>query len=311
MRSVVAGLALLMTVSACGGDTEEASDSAFEGVASAEDLLDHDAVKDLPTSEPDAVVKYGSAEAQVGELRLPNGTGPFPVAVVYHGGCWTKSIGAGPRYMAPLADALTQAGIATWNVGYRQMGEDGAGWPGTFLDWGRAVDSLRVLAREHPLDLDRVTTIGHSAGAHAALFTAARSTLPDDSEVRGPNPLPVRAVIAIDGPADLVRGRAAAEDVCELDGIAAVMGGTPDEVRSRYAQASPIARIPFGIPQVVVASEVMPADQGYSYSQEARAAGDDVTLMTFDDAGHFNMIAPGTKAFARVFPQFVDTIKRP
>jgi hypothetical protein len=27
---------------------------------------------------------------QFGQLRLPEGNGLFPVAVVMHGGCWTK-----------------------------------------------------------------------------------------------------------------------------------------------------------------------------------------------------------------------------
>lgn len=86
----------------------------------------------LPESKPTLVEKYGENERQFGELRVPEGKGPFPVAVVIHGGCWTKGF-ATVRNTSPIATALTAKGIATWNIEYRQMGEQGAGWPGTFL----------------------------------------------------------------------------------------------------------------------------------------------------------------------------------
>ena len=106
----------------------------------------------LPASKPTAVLAYGTGPQQVGELRLPNGKGPFPVAVVIHGGCWTKGL-ATMQNTAPLASDLTKSGIATWNIEYRQVGDDDGGWPGTFLDWGAAVDDLRKLAKTYPLDL--------------------------------------------------------------------------------------------------------------------------------------------------------------
>lgn len=59
---------------------------------------------------------------------MPKGAGPFPVAVLLHGGCWTLGYDtlAGAR---PLAQALADRGIATWNVECRQVGDAGAGWP--------------------------------------------------------------------------------------------------------------------------------------------------------------------------------------
>ena len=74
-------------------------------------------------------------------------------------------------------------GIATWNIEYRRFDNPGGGWPGTFTDVGDAVDRVRVISREHPIDLSRVVTIGHSAGAHLALWAAARNRLPKDSQV--------------------------------------------------------------------------------------------------------------------------------
>src|SRR5215831_16063057 len=123
----------------------------------------------LAATEPVAMQKYGPEPLQFGELRLPEGKGPFPVAVIIHGGCWTKGF-ATLRNTAPIASELAKKGVATWNIEYRQVGDVGGGWPGTFTDWGAGADYLRALTNSCPLDLSRVLVIGHSAGAHAALW---------------------------------------------------------------------------------------------------------------------------------------------
>jgi hypothetical protein len=44
--------------------------------------------------------------------------------VVIHGGCWTKGY-ATARNTATMASALTAKGIVTWNIEYRQVGDEG------------------------------------------------------------------------------------------------------------------------------------------------------------------------------------------
>ena len=67
-------------------------------------------------SKPVLVERYGPDDLRRGELRLPAGKGPFPVAVIIHGGCWTASVD-NITGVAPLADALTARGffIARWS----------------------------------------------------------------------------------------------------------------------------------------------------------------------------------------------------
>jgi acetyl esterase/lipase len=253
----------------------------------------------LPATAPTAVQKYGSGALQFGELRLPPGEGRHPVVVVIHGGCWTKGF-ATLRNTAAIASELAKHGVATWNIEYRQVGDDGGGWPGTFLDWGAALDHLRVLEKSYPLDLSRVIVIGHSAGAHAALWLAGRGRLPAGGEIRGADPLRVFAAVAIDGPGDLAGFVGYDAQVCGQPVIVPLMGGTPAEQTERYRQASPQAMLPLGVRQCLVASSVLTIEKAQEYRALAEKAGDAVEVLSFTDAGHFGVIAPGRKAWAAI-----------
>src|SRR5437867_13024989 len=74
--------------------------------------------------------------------------------------------------LRPMAAALTDAGIATWNLEYRRLGNPGGGWPGTFDDVAAGALHLKTIAAEFKLDLNGVITIGHSARGHLALWLA-------------------------------------------------------------------------------------------------------------------------------------------
>ena len=271
--------------------------------------LDSRDVDALPASRPAAVWRYGPDPREFGELRLPAGRGPFPVVVVIHGGCWTRGF-ATVRNTAAMAGELTANGVATWNIEYRQVGDPGGGWPGTFLDWGAAVDALRALARSYPLDLARVVVAGHSAGAHAALWVAARRRLPAGSEIRGTDPLPVRAAVAIDGPGDLAGFAGVDAEICGRPVVAPLLGGTPAERPDRYRQASPQALLPLGVPQCLVAAAVLSPAKAREYQRLARAGGDRVEILRLD-TGHFEVIAPGQGPWRDVARVILDLALRP
>ncbi len=251
----------------------------------------------LPVTKPTLVEHYGQAPLQVGELRLPAGKGPFPVAVTIHGGCWLEKF-ATLRNLAPTASDLPRVGIATWNIEYRRN-DNGGGWPVTFTDVGSAIDHLRILSRKYPLDLSKVVVIGHSAGAPLAVWAAGRTSLPQSSPIRGANPLKVKAAVAIDGPLDLAQWIGTDVEVCGQPVIVPLLGGTPDDKRDNYRQASPAGMLPIGVPVYLVRSGLISQSQAEAYEAKARSVGDRVMIVPVPGANHFQVIAPND---ARYWP---------
>lgn len=268
-----------------------------------------DEVNALPSKTADVRSVYGPAPAQFSELRLPKGVGPHPVAVVLHGGCWL-SLYADLHNADALADALRDEGIATWNVEYRCVDQDGGGWPGTFLDAGRATDHLRTLAADHDLDLDRVITIGHSAGGHLALWATARHRLPEKSPIWAANPLPLRGTVVLGGPGDLRRFVPHANAECRqgvVEELLGVTGVSPEKVGTRVEErfrcGSPVELLPLGVRQVMISTEhdwVVPPELGEAYAEAARDAGDDIEHLVIPSAGHHEPMVPGSVTWPTV-----------
>jgi acetyl esterase/lipase len=261
----------------------------------------------LPQPAPDAVIEYGPEPRHFGELRLPEGRGPFPVAVVVHGGCWLSDYDG--SYMSALAEAVTDLGLATWSIAYRRVGERGGGWPGTFLDVGAAVDHLRALSRNQPVDAGRVIAIGHSAGGHLALWLAGRSAIPESSELFDPDPLPIDGVLALAAAADL--GFLAERGDCD-DAARLLMDGSAHERPKRYSAGSPTELAPLDVPQILVNGGLdeqwsAPADR---YLQAALSRGDPAERREAPAAGHFELVVPRGATWPLVRQALIELIDR-
>ena len=203
-----------------------------------------------------------------------------------------------------MAAALTEAGIATWNIEYRRLGNAGGGWPGTFEDVARGADHLRKIARENRLDLDRVVSIGHSAGGHLALWLAARPKLPKTSQLYARDPLRLKGVVDLDGPGDLKATLPMQQAVCGAPVITQLLGGSPEEQPQRYREASPIEMLPLGVRQEFFAGRMFAA-QAPAYEEAAKRAGDTIDPVVMPAAGHFVFVNPGSA----VWPQVVKSTR--
>jgi len=252
----------------------------------------------LPVRDAGQRIAYGSDSLQFGELRLPAGPGPFPVAIVVHGGCWYSPY-ANVRNSAPLADALTAAGVATWNVEYRRYDHPGGGWPGTFQDVARATDHVRTLAAHHPLDTLRVLAIGHSAGAQIAAWLPTRARLEERSALFTHAPLSLHAVVALGGVMDMAEYQRRQLETCGNPAIESVMGGLPGAVPDRYRDVSPVERLPLGVPHVHVAGaldRIATREVTLRFADSARTRGDSVEVVTVPALGHHDVMSPSSEA---------------
>lgn len=263
----------------------------------------------LPQPAADHRIPYGPDPLHVGELRLPAGDGPFPVAIVLHGGCWLADYDLG--YVSGLAATLADEGIATWSLEYRRVGDDGGGWPGTFTDVAAGADHLRVLAERFPLDLGRVVAVGHSAGGHLALWLAARQRLPAGSPVTTGEPLPLVGVVGLAPIADL---EAYASDTGCGAAVPGLLGGAPAAVPERVRLTSPIALVPLGLTQrllVGAADPIVPPAHVQDYADAARKAGDDVAVTVLPAAGHFEPAVPTSPAWPAVLEAVRNLLNPP
>jgi acetyl esterase/lipase len=278
-------LALLLVCIACGGQVEEELT-----------LMTADDALALPQPEPDFRIPYGEHPRQFAELRLPAGEGPFPVVIVIHGGCWLAEYDLG--YMSAFADALTETGVATWSIEYRRVGDDGGGWPGTFLDVADAADHVRDIAHQYELDLDRVAAVGHSAGGHLALWLAGRKWLDEEDPFRGDPPIALNGVVSLAGIPDLAAY--ASQEGCG-SAVSALIGGDSTENAERLQRASPIKMVAFGIDVTMVAGDldqIVPASQAGDFATAASEMGDTVEVINIPNTGHFELVNPKKPAFA-------------
>jgi acetyl esterase/lipase len=232
--------------------------------------------------------RYGRDPSQVADLHLPQGGGPWPVAVVLHGGFWRE------RYDRSLMNALcadlARRGWAAWNLEYRRIGGRG-GWPATFEDVAAGIDLLRSLhAAGAPIDVRRVVAVGHSAGGHLALWAATREQ----------PAVPITAAVGQAAVCDLARASRLGLSGGAADGL---MGGPPERVPERYAAGSPIERLPLGVPTLLVhggRDDTVPVDLSRDLHAAALAAGDRCELVVLEDDGHYEHIDPATTAWGTV-----------
>ena len=101
------------------------------------------------------------------DVIVPQGQGPFPVLVYFHGGAW---IWGSPASHRKLTCRLAEQGFLTLSVDYRLAPENP--FPAAFNDCIHAVHFAAKNAPRWEGDPDRLVLAGDSAGANLAAATA-------------------------------------------------------------------------------------------------------------------------------------------
>ena len=157
------------------------------------------------------------------DLYLPDTQEVCPAVLVVHGDGWKET--GRRRQMDFIAKKLARRGYVVLNASYRTTPR----WtyPAPIEDLREAIKWLRVNAREHRIDPDRVAVFGYSAGGHLA---AQLGVLDGPPEVR------VQAVVAGGAPTDLALHPGGEFEM-------AFLGGTWIEVPDMFREASPVTHV--------------------------------------------------------------------
>lgn len=256
-----------------------------------------DDILTLPPPPADARIAYGSDPNQFFDLRLPDAKPAakdaaralHPLVINIHGGYWRARYNL--DHAGHLCAALTAKGLATANLEYRRVGNEGGTWPGTFADVRAAYNFLVQNARQHGIDAGKIVVMGHSAGGQLAICLAAHES-------------GITRTISLAGVVDLQR---AYQLHLSNDAVVEFLRGTPGEVPDHYREADPMQ---LSVPQARQwlihgsADDVVPPDFSRDYvAAKRKQTGklkEDANLLEISGAGHFDLIDPRTAAWKQI-----------
>jgi alpha-L-fucosidase 2 len=122
------------------------------------------------------------------DLHVPDGPGPFPAAILIHGGGFDE--GSKSTNVRPLFDVLANAGYAWFSIDYRMAPEFRQ--PQASEDVSSAIKWVKANAATYHVDVAKIALIGESAGGFLVNYAGTHET-PETK---------VRAVVDIYGPVD-------------------------------------------------------------------------------------------------------------
>lgn len=245
-------------------------------------------------------ISYGSHETQFIEYWRPEcGNATAPVVVLVHGGCWSDEYDI--AHIRPMATVLANEGYAVWAPEYRRLGHEEGGWPGTFEDVARAIDLLADF--DDPRLGDRkVVFVGHSAGGHLALWASGRSRLRPGQALYKEKPFLPLGAIGLAAITDLLT-HASEANGCREE-VLGIIGADEPERSERCAQASPVA-LGSDVPVTLLHGD---SDSLVSSSQARMMPGAETIIL--EGTGHFDLIHPGTAAFACLLKTLERKVQR-
>lgn len=224
------------------------------------------------------------------DAHVPDGPGPFPAAIIVHGGGWVT--GDRNHSVQPLFQPLSDAGYAWFSISYRLA--KGVGSGSTILNGiapalvlGSAIDDVRRAiayvkqhASEYRVDASRIALIGESAGAQLASVAALQP---------GQNGA-VRGVVALYSPSDLVKLARTSHQI--PDWARHAVGGTvwEEKLLASLRDLSPVTWVRKDAPPFLLihgtADNLVPFEQSNLMCQKMRAVGGTCEVYAVKDGGH-------------------------
>lgn len=237
----------------------------------------------LTWSSTHAGLKTDIEFARVGDVSLtldafvPDGDGPFPTAILVHGGGFTK--GDKQSYIKPLFAPLSEAGFTWFTINYRLAPTHP--WPACLDDVETAIRWVKAHAKEYKVDPNRISLIGESAGGHLVSMAGVRSS----------GDTAVAAVVPFYAPHDLeTRAKQRRSIGPGLSGLF----GIRDEVNHAnlkvLAEGSPTNHLKAGLPPFLLIhgdkDEQVAYEQSPQFQTKSKALGNRCELITIPGGIH-------------------------
>ncbi len=232
-------------------------------------------------------IEYGrvGGEKLLLDARIPDGAGPFPVAILVHGGGWSGGDKSGSDRpgngadISPWFSVLDRAGYVCFSVNYRLAPK--YRWPACLEDVDTAIRWVKDHAAEYKGDPHRIVLFGHSAGGHIVMFAATEPGVRDS----------VQAVVGFAPVTDLVsdseRRGGVSPSLQNLFGVAKEI--TP-ETRKRLEEVSPLSHVHRGMPPILIvhgdADKTVPIGQSLEFIAKLRSVGVPCDLIVRKGAPH-------------------------
>jgi acetyl esterase len=224
------------------------------------------------------------------DLHIPDGTGPFPAAILVHGGGFDQ--GSKSTNVKPLFKPLSDAGFAWFSIDYRLA--PAAHFAEAIADVDESIRWVRSNAATYHVDTSKIALMGESAGG--LLVNYAGTHAPSDTEVA--------AVVDFYGPSDygkLAQLRAAHPerfDMASINGHAANGGGIhffgveqlDQPGVAKLHKLAPITGVHAGMPPFLCIhgnnDDQVAYEQSTEFCDAIRSVGSKCELITIDGGGH-------------------------
>lgn len=232
-------------------------------------------------------IEYGQAggERLLLDAHVPDGPGPFPIAILVHGGGWSRGDKNGldePKKSAditPWFGTLTDANFTWFSLNYRLAPQHR--WPACLEDVQTAIRWVKAHAADYKGDPHRIALFGHSAGGHLVCLAAV---LADEATQ-------VQAVVGFAPVTDFeqelpIRGGLSTSQQQLFNRPKEL---TPDAL-ALLRETSPINHLHDGLPPFLLlhgdADKTVPYQQSIAFQQRIRALGVRCDLITIPGAPH-------------------------
>jgi acetyl esterase len=297
-----AALVVLTVLTLAGASVITARMTAAVEHAGADiDLIDTFGIGAPKSAKPDAEPIYTTFDGQPLRLsihRPPGSSADAPVLFYIHGGGWVagdrNSHSADLRWFADQG-WLTVGLDYALSSGDRHMWDMAQGQIGCALAW------IGENAARYGGDPGRLSLSGDSAGGNLAINTAylaAAGGLRSSCGGRVPGVGAVSALYPVVDPAGSYGNDDPALGNTTRGYAAAYTGGAPEEFPARYAAIASATHINAAAPPTLIivgeADHLVPTAGTYRFTEQARAAGVDVELVTVPYADHVFDGRPGS-----------------